>query len=360
MKAAVLRSVPGELTIEDVQVDNPGPREVLIRTVAAGVCHSDLHYLTGDYDTPVPTVMGHESAGVVEAVGDHVTYVAPGDHVITSLSVFCGHCEYCLSGRMALCAHEDTMRASGAPPRLAQDGQTIHQYADVSSFAEQLLVHEHALVKIRPDMPLDRAALIGCAVTTGLGAVFRTAAVAPGETVAVIGCGGVGLSTIQGARIAGAGRIIAIDIVPAKLDMAKHFGATDTVDALDGDPAQQVLDLTSGGVDHAFDAIGRPTTPPQAFGMLRPGGTATIIGMIPLGATIELPGVDFLAEKRIQGSCMGSNQFRTDAPRFIDFYFDGRLDLDTLISDRMPLARVNDAMAALDGTVLGRSILTFD
>ena len=191
-------------------------------------------------------------------------------------------------------------------------------------------------------------------------AVFRTAAVSPGETVAVIGCGGVGLSAIQGARIAGARRIIAIDIVPAKLDMAKHFGATDTVDASAGDPAQQVLSLTSGGVDHAFDAIGRQTTPAQAFAMLRPGGTATIIGMIPLGAMIELPGVDFLAEKRIQGSCMGSNQFRTDAPRFIDFYFDGRLDLDTLITDRMPLDRVNDAMAALDGTVLGRSVLTFD
>lgn len=360
MKAALLRSVPGELTIEEVQIDNPGPREVLIRTVAAGVCHSDRHYLTGDYDTPVPTVMGHESAGVVEAVGSHVTYVAPGDHVITSLSVFCGHCEYCLSGRMALCPHEDTMRPVGAPPRLSQDGELIHQYADVSSFAEHLLVHEHALVKIRPDMPLDRAALIGCAVTTGLGAVFRTAAVTPGQTVAIIGCGGVGLSAIQGARIAGAGRIIAVDIAPAKLDMAKRFGATDLVDASGGDPAAEVLDLTSGGVDHAFDAIGRPTTPAQAFAMLRPGGTATIIGMIPLGATIELPGVDFLAEKRIQGSCMGSNQFRTDAPRFVDFYFDGRLDLDALISDRMPLERVNDAMAALDSGVLARTVLTFD
>lgn len=360
MKAAVLRAIPGELTIEDVQVDNPGPREVLIRTVAAGVCHSDKHYLTGDYTTPVPTVMGHESAGVVEAVGDQVTYVAPGDHVITSLSVFCGHCSYCLSGRMALCPHEDTMRHPDAPPRLSQDGEVIHQYADVSSFAEQLLVHEHAVVKVRPDMPLDRASLIGCAVTTGLGAVFRTATVSPGETVAVIGCGGVGLSAIQGARIAGASRIVAVDLSAPKLEMAAKFGATDVVDGTAGDAAEQVLEITSGGVDHAFDAIGRPTTPPQAFAMLRPGGTATIIGMIPLGATIELPGVDFLAEKRIQGSCMGSNQFRTDAPRFIDFYFDGRLDLDSLISDRMPLDRVNDAMAALDGGALARTVLVFD
>ncbi len=360
MRAAVLRSIPGELTIEEVQIDNPEPHEVLVRTVAAGVCHSDLHYLTGAYDTPIPTVMGHESAGVVEAVGEAVSYVSPGDHVITSLSVFCGHCEYCLSGRMALCPHEDTMRPAGAPPRLSQDGETVHQYADVSSFAEQLLVHEHALVKVNPEMPLDRAALVGCAVTTGLGAVFRTAAVAPGETVAVIGCGGVGLSAIQGARIAGAGRIIAIDLVASKLDLARALGATDAIDASDVDPVEMVLELTSGGVHHAFDAIGRAQTPAQAFGMLRPGGTATIIGMIALGETVELPGVDFLAEKRIQGSCMGSNQFRIDAPRFVDFYFDGRLDLDSLITDRLGLDRVGEAMEALKKGENARSVIMFD
>ena len=360
MKAAVLRSIPGELTIEDVQIDDPGPREVLVQTVAAGVCHSDLHYLTGAYDTPTPTVMGHESAGVVEAVGEEVSYVSPGDHVITSLSVFCGHCEYCLSGRMALCPHEDTMRPAGAAPRLAQDGEIVHQYADVSSFAEQLLVHEPALVKVRADMPLDRAALIGCAVTTGLGAVFRTAAVAPGETVAVIGCGGVGLSAIQGARIAGAGRIIAIDVVASKLEMASAMGATDTIDASDVDPVEIVLELTSGGVNHAFDAIGRARTPAQAFAMLRPAGTATIIGMIALGETVELPGVDFLAEKRIQGSCMGSNQFRTDAPRFVDFYFDGRLDLDSLITDRLKLDDIGRAMHALEKGEAARSVVMFE
>lgn len=363
MKAALLRSVPGEITIEDVQIDKPGPREVLVRTSAAGVCHSDLHYLTGAYDTPVPTVMGHESAGIVEAVGELVTYVQPGDHVITSLSVFCGHCEYCLSGRMALCPHEDTMRGPGQASRLSQNGEEVYQYADVSSFAEQLLVHEHALVKISPDMPLDRASLIGCAVTTGLGAVFRTAKVAPGETVAIIGCGGVGLSAVQGARIAGAGRIIAVDIMDSKLEMATKFGATDTVNASEHDPVAAVLEMARGGVDHAFDAIGLAFTPGQAFGMLRPGGTATIIGMIALGTNIELPGVDFLAEKRIQGSCMGSNQFRTDAPRFIDFYFDGRLDLDSLVTARRPLEDVGDALHALGtgaGDGIARTVITFD
>ncbi|MDW3212699.1 MAG: Zn-dependent alcohol dehydrogenase [Ilumatobacteraceae bacterium] len=360
MKAAVLRSVPGTITIEDVAIDRPGPREVLVRTSAAGVCHSDKHYLTGAYDTPVPTVMGHESAGIVEAVGDQVTYVQPGDHVITSLSVFCGHCEYCLSGRMALCPHEDTMRPPGAAPRLSQNGEEMYQYADVSSFAEQLLVHEHALVKVHPEMPLDRAALIGCAVTTGLGAVFRTARVSPGETVAVIGCGGVGLSAIQGARIAGAGRIIAIDIVDAKLDMAKTFGATDVVNSSSSDPVAEVIEMTQGGVHHGFDAIGLAFTPGQAFGMLQPGGTATVIGMIPLGTKIELPGVDFLAEKRIQGSCMGSNQFRIDAPRFVDFYFDGRLDLDSLVTGRVPLDQVGDALDALGGGEVARTVVTFD
>lgn len=360
MKAAVLRTIPGQLTVEDVQVDKPGPREVLVRTAAAGVCHSDHHYLTGAYDTPLPTVMGHESAGVVEAVGELVSYVRAGDHVITSLSVFCGHCEYCLSGRMALCAHEDTMRPADHAPRLSQDDAVIHQYADVSSFAEQLLVHEHALVKISPEMPLQQAALIGCAVTTGLGAVFRTAAVRPGETVAVIGCGGVGLSAIQGARIVGASRIIAIDVVGSKLDAALGLGATDTVDATGTDPVEAVIEMTGGGVDHAFDAIGKPFTPGQAFGMLRPGGTATIIGMVPVGATIELPGVDFLAEKRIQGSCMGSNQFRTDALRFVDFYFDGRLDLDSLITNRMRLDQIGEAMDAIETGEVARNVIVFD
>lgn len=359
MRAAVLRTIPGELHIEDVAIDNPRGAEVLIRTVAAGVCHSDLHYLEGKYDTPLPTVMGHESAGVVEAIGPDVTYVRPGDHVITCLSVFCGKCEYCLTGRMALCTHEDTMRATGAAPRLSIGGEAVHQYSDVSSFAEMLLVHENAVVRISPDMPLDRAALIGCAVTTGLGAVFNTAAVRPGESMVVIGCGGVGLSAVQGGRIAGAGRVIAVDLVPEKLDLAVRLGATDAVDARDGGAVDRVLEITRGGVHHAFDAIGTATTPRQAFAMLRPGGTATIIGMVPLGVDISLPGVDFLYEKRIQGSCMGSNRFRIDAPRFVDFYLAGRLDLDSLIAQRLPLERIGEAMDALRSGALARTVLTF-
>jgi S-(hydroxymethyl)glutathione dehydrogenase/alcohol dehydrogenase len=360
MKAAVLRKIPGELEIADVGIDKPGPREVLIRTSAAGVCHSDLHFLDGKYLYPTPCVLGHESAGVVEAVGEQVTYVQPGDHVITCLSVFCGHCDYCLTGRPALCRSRETSRPGDAPPRLAENGTPVHQFLSLSSFAEQMLVHEHAIVKIRPDMPLDRAALIGCGVTTGLGAVFNTARIEVGSTVAVIGCGGIGLSCVQGAAIAGAGRIIAVDQIPMKLELAKKFGATDLVNAADGDPIAQVRELTGGGVHYSFEAIGLKVTTEQAFAMLRAGGTATIIGMIPLGTKIELNGPEFLSEKKIQGCSMGSNRFRVDMPVYVDFYLNGKLNLDDMVSARIPLEDVNAAMETLRGGEIARSVIVFD
>ena len=306
MKAAVFREVGKPLEIEEVQISKPGPREVLVRTAAAGVCHSDLHFVKGLYPAVTPMVLGHESAGIVEQVGKDVTYVKPGDHVITCLSVFCGHCEYCLTGHMSLCQSGEVRRGPDDEPRLSKEGIPVQQFANLSSFAEQMLIHEHALVKIREDMPLDRAALIGCGVTTGVGAVFHTAGVEPGSTVAVIGCGGVGLSCINGAAIAGAGQVIAVDMVESKLEMAKDFGATHVVNGADGDPVEQVRELTGGGVQYAFEAIGLKITAEQAFSMIRPGGCATIIGMIPVGVKIELTGSDFLREKKIQGSMMGS------------------------------------------------------
>lgn len=360
MKAAVLREVPGELVIEDVQIDAPGPREVLIRTAAAGCCHSDLHFMEGLYRHPTPTVLGHESAGIVEQVGADVTAVRPGDHVITCLSVFCGRCELCISGRPHLCTKVATRRPRDGAQRLTQDGSPMHQFLDLSSFAEQMLVNEGAVVAVRDDMPLDRAALLGCGVLTGLGAVFNTAGVRPGETVAVIGCGGVGLSAIQGAAIAGAGRIIAVDRVASKLELARSMGATDTVDASSGDAVGQVAELTSGGVDHAFEAIGLKVAAEQAFAMLRSGGTATIIGMIPYGQTVELPGHQFLAEKKIQGSMMGSNRFRLDMPRYVEMYLAGKLNLDDLVSDRVALTDVNAAFAAMKAGEIARDVIVFD
>src|SRR4051794_8120638 len=264
MRAAVLESIPGDLVIDEIEIGSVGPREVLVRTVAAGLCHSDLHFMEGKYPCPVPSVLGHESAGVVEAVGDQEAYLQPGDHAVPFISGVFGACPLWLSGRPNLCDKEGLRPDPAAPPRLRRGDQMVHQFMDLSSFAEQLLVHEHLLVKIRPDMPLDKAALIGCGVTTGVGAVMNTAHVRPGETVAVIGCGGIGLNAIQAAAIVGAGRIIAVDRVASKLDLATVFGATDVVNASESDPVGTVFALTSGGVDHAFEAIGLKATAEQA------------------------------------------------------------------------------------------------
>ena len=360
MRAAVLREIGKPLEIENVEIHKPKSHEVLIRTAAAGVCHSDLHFIEGLYRYPMPVVLGHESAGVVEAVGSEVHSVKPGDHVITCLSAFCGRCEHCLTGHLSRCQSPETRRAQGDEPRITKDGQNVFQFLNLSSFAEQMLIHENACVKIRDDMPLDRAALIGCGVTTGTGAVFNTSNVRPGETVAVIGCGGIGLACINGAAIAGAGRIIAIDTVGSKLNLAKHFGATDVIDAKAGDPVQQVLELTKGGVHHSFEAVGLKKTAEQAFKMLARGGTANIIGMIPLGQNIELHGADFLGEKRIQGSAMGSNRFPIDMPRLVDFYLSGKLKLDEMISRRIKLKEVNEAFDELKRGEIARSVIVFD
>ena len=361
MQAAVLEKVGEPLEIQEIRVDRPGPREVLVRTAATGVCHSDLHFIQGLYPHPLPTILGHEAAGVVDAVGSSVTYVRPGDHVIACLSAFCGECSYCLGGRPALCGQRELLERDPADaPRLSRDGTPLPQFLRLSAFAEQMLIHEHALVKVRPDMPLDRAALIGCAVMTGVGAVLLTARVPAGATVAVIGCGGVGLNSVQGAALAGAGRIIAIDALPSKLDLACEFGATDVVDASAVDPVHAVRELTGGGVEYSFEAIGKKVTSEQAFRMLARGGTATLVGMIPVGTKIELHGPDFLDEKKVQGSNMGSNRFRVDMPRYVDLYLEGRLKLDELVSRTGTLHDVNDAFRAMEAGEVARTVLLYD
>jgi S-(hydroxymethyl)glutathione dehydrogenase/alcohol dehydrogenase len=360
MQAAVLREVGTPLQIEDVHVDRPGPREVLIRTGAVGVCHSDLHFVEGKWQCPLPVILGHEAAGTVEATGDLVSYVKPGDRVITCLSVFCGHCRMCLRGRPVLCERADVGRAPDAQPRLSQGDVAIYQFANLSAFAEKMLVHEHALVKVVADVPVESMALIGCGVTTGLGAVLNTARIEPGSTVAVIGCGGVGLNCVQGARIGGAGRIIAIDRVGHKLELARDFGATDIVDAARDDPVEQIRALTGVGVDYAFEAIGLKQTAEQAFAMLGPGGTATVIGMVPQGLKIELDASLLLGERRLQGSNMGSNRFRIDMPRYLEWYRQGRLKLDELVSQRLPLTQINQAFADMTGGYVARTVLVFD
>jgi len=231
VKAALFHGVHQPLVIEDVEIGEPMAREIIVRTVASGVCHSDLHFIEGLWPFPPPAVLGHEAAGIVEDVGDQVTYVKPGDHVIACLSVFCGHCEQCLTGHPNRCSNPETRRGRNDPPRLSQNGNPVNQFINISSFAEKMLLHENAVVKIREDMPLEAAALIGCGVMTGVGAALNTAKVEPGSTVAVFGAGGVGLAALQGARIAGARQIIAVDVVESKLATARELGATHSVDA---------------------------------------------------------------------------------------------------------------------------------
>lgn len=362
MKAAVFRGPNQPLIIEDVEPDKPAEHEVLVRVAAAGVCHSDLHFIEGLWPFPPPAVLGHEAAGVVEEVGDRVTRLKPGDHVISCLSVFCGNCEKCLSGHPNLCADiASTNRPVGQPSRLTQDGQPVNQFANLSSYAEKMLVHENALAKIDDDVALDVAALIGCGVLTGVGAALRTARVEPGSAVAVFGAGGVGLSAIQGSLIAGARQVIAVDIVESKLATAKELGATHIVDASSGDPVPKIVDMTGGGVDYAFEAIGLKETAEQAYNCLAPGGTATLIGMVPLGQKIEIDARTLLfSEKKMQGSYMGSNRFRYDMPKYIEFYRQGRLKLDEMITRRIKLEDVNDAFRAMKAGEVARQVIMFD
>jgi S-(hydroxymethyl)glutathione dehydrogenase/alcohol dehydrogenase len=330
---------------------------VRVRVVASGVCHSDLHTAVGDVPLPLPTILGHEGAGIVEEVGSQVTEVAVGDHVVACMSVFCGVCSYCLTGRPYLCARGGVVARGGEAPIRDQSGHPVTPFCDLGTFAEEMVVHERALVTIPSDMPLDRAALLGCAITTGLGSVFNTARVRPGDVVAVVGCGGVGLAAIQAASISGADRVIAVDRVASKEALARQLGATDFVDAGNGDAVPDVIELTSGGVDHAIEAAGSRVTMEAAFRMLRPGGTATVCGLIGFGQKIELDALDLLFEKRIQGSQMGSNRFRLDIPRYANQYLAGRLELDAMVSRTIRLDEIDDAFEAMAEGELARQVV---
>jgi S-(hydroxymethyl)glutathione dehydrogenase / alcohol dehydrogenase len=363
MKAAIFRKVHAPLTIEDVDVDKPWGREVLVRTVATGVCHSDLHIVDGlgRYALDRPFVLGHEGAGVVEAVGPEVTTVRPGDHVVACLSGFCGSCAQCLSGHPNLCVGGVVSRPDTGVSRLSQKGEPFRSFAGIGSYAERMLLHENSLVKIDSELPLDRAALVGCGVLTGVGAALRTSGLEAGQTVAVFGCGGVGLSIVQGARIGGASRIIGVDMFDGKLEMAKRVGATDVVNSSHDDPVKAIRSLTGGaGVDHAFEAVGNTTLVRQAIESLAIRGTATIVGVLPPDAMIEFPWMAIRPECKVQTSRMGSNRFRTDIPRYLDFYRQGRLLLDEMVTRRGRLDDINDAFRAMKAGEVARTVLTFE
>jgi S-(hydroxymethyl)glutathione dehydrogenase/alcohol dehydrogenase len=363
MSAAVFRKTHEPLTIEQVEIDKPWGRDVLVRTVATGVCHSDLHVVDGNGRFPLdrPFVLGHEGAGVVEAVGADVTTMRVGDHVVACLSGFCGTCPQCLSGHPNVCTGGIVARDENATPRVSQSGQPFRTFAAIGSYAEHMLLHENSLVRIEPEIPLDRAALVGCGVLTGVGAALRSAGLQAGQTVAVFGCGGVGLSIVQGARIGGARQIIAVDMFDAKLEMAKGVGATHTVNSTQDDAVKAVRALTKGlGVDHAFEAVGVASLCRQAIESLAVRGTATIVGVLPPDATIEFPWMAIRPECRVQTSRMGSNQFRTDIPNYLEFYRQGRLDLDSMISRRGHLGDINEAFRAMKAGEVARTVLMFD
>ena len=360
MKAAVFHAVGQPLTVEELQLDNPGPHEVIVKTMASGVCHSDLHFVEGLYGIEAPAVLGHEPAGIIESVGEMVTYVKPGDHVICCVSVFCGACERCLSGEPFLCRSESVRRGVNDPSRINWNGRPVTQFAGLGSYAEKMLVHENAVVKIADDVPFEVAALIGCGVTTGVGAVLNTAAVEPGSTVAVFGAGGVGLAAIQGAVIAGARQIIAVDVFESKLAKAKELGATHVVDASSHDPVEAIVAMTNGGVDYAFECIGLKKAAEQAWNAIRPGGTATVVGMVPVGQDINIPGASFLSGKTIKGSTMGSNRFRIHMPQYIELYRQGRLKLDEMVTRTGRIEDINEAFRAMKAGEVSRTVLKFD
>jgi S-(hydroxymethyl)glutathione dehydrogenase/alcohol dehydrogenase len=360
VRAAVLYEYGQPLVITDVDLDPPRAGEILVRMAASGVCHSDLHSVQGVHPGPMPAVIGHEGAGVVEQVGPAVTSVVPGDHVILTWLPYCGECKRCLGGRANLCerlAWSDAGYMKDGTVRLHRDGQPIHHYT-TSSFAEAAVVPEQTAIKVDRDLPLTELALMGCAVMTGVGAVLNTARVRPGDMVAVVGCGGVGLNIVQGSAIAGAQRIVAIDMEPSKLDLARQLGATETILASTGETVGAVM-AGGGLVDFAFEAIGRASTIELTTKLVRAGGEAILVGMAPPDARVAFNPLDFtIGEKAIRGSWYGSCRPPIDFPILLDLYRSGRLRLDLLVTP-CALDDVNEALSAMETGKVARSVIVF-
>jgi Zn-dependent alcohol dehydrogenase len=362
-RAAVLRAVGEPLTVEEIDISAPGRGELLVEIEAAGVCHSDLHYLRGDLRCPLPVVPGHEGAGRVIAVApDAREGFAVGDRVALLWRPNCGRCAQCVAGRPIMCESGPVQAASGGlldgTSRLSADGETIHHLLGVSCFAEQVVVPERSVVRVPDDVPAEIAAIAGCAVITGVGAVLNVIGACLGDAVVVIGAGGVGLSAVMGARAAGATTVVAVDVDDSRLELARTLGATHVVDGSDGDAAEQVLGLVPGGVPWVVEAVGRPETLASAVAMLRPGGTAVAVGLGRIGQRFDV-GINDLVQKqkRVVGSLYGSSIPQLDLPRIFDLYRSGALPLDLLIGDRFPLEEIGAAFDALQHGSVGRSIV---
>ena len=366
-RAAVLLGLDQPLTFrDDVEVEAPRAGEIRIRVAACGVCRSDLSMQDGTMPVPMPTVLGHEASAVVTGIGEGVTGLQPGDHVVVSWVPQCGECFFCRRGQPQLCQTSDAVLLTGGlldgTPRLRLDGAPLFQMCGTGTYSEETVIPASAAVKVPEDLPLDVAALLGCSVLTGIGAALNTAAITPGDTVAVIGCGGVGLNVIQGARIAGASTIVAVDLHPAKLATAEAFGATALVDASTTDPVNAVRDLTGQrGADVAFEALGIATTIQQTVDMTRRGGQAVLVGIPSLDVMLTLPvmlGL-VLQERTVKGCWYGSSDIRRDIPHLVDLYRDGSLLLDQLVSRRIDLSEVNTAFDAMKAGEVARSLIVY-
>jgi len=361
--AAVLYDVRKPLVVEDVDLLEPGPHEVLVRWKANGVCHSDLHVMTGDYPHPLPVVLGHEAAGIVEKIGPGVESVAPGDHVCSSYIPSCGKCWYCIGGQPTMCALRDKPRwfMLDGTPRFQKNGQGLHHFLQVSGYATHAVLPDVSVIPIRKDAPLDVVCLVSCGVLAGAGPVFNRAKVPPGASVAVWGCGGVGLNTIQAAKLVGAGKIIAVDVVKQKLDWAQEFGATHVVDASKDDPIARVQALSgTGGVDFAFEVVGTQKTIEQALLATHRGGTCVIVGVSPAGTKVSVDPSLFLQQRVLTGSSFGAGHQRTDVPMLIDLYMSGRYRLDELITRRVALGELNHAFDLMLRGEVKRSVVVYE
>jgi S-(hydroxymethyl)glutathione dehydrogenase/alcohol dehydrogenase len=366
MRAAVLRRPGMPVAVEDVELAPPRAGEVLVKVAAAGVCHSDVRLADGELgDGRWPMVLGHEGAGVVEAVGADVTHVVPGDPVALCFVPACRECRFCRAGRPNLCEPAGANSAKGmlmdGTSRLRDgSGEVLQHGLMTACFAEYAVVSRGGAVKLPQGLPLWQAALLGCGVVTGLGAVRNVAGVKPGESVAVFGCGGVGLQVVAGARIAGAATIVAVDLVPEKLTLARAQGATHAVNAAEERPVSVIRKLTDGGVDTAFEVIGHPDTIRLAWGSIRPGGTVVVVGLAPRGVEASVPAIEFLADKSLRGTFYGSGDPMAELPGLAELALSGELDLAGVITEVVPLSDVQAALDRLRRGEGARTVLAID
>jgi S-(hydroxymethyl)glutathione dehydrogenase/alcohol dehydrogenase len=359
MKALVLNALGRGFDLDEVDIAAPMGREVLVDVHAAGLCHTDLLFATHDI-APTPSVLGHEVAGIVTAVAPDVTHVRVGDHVVGALAQACGGCARCLSGRPFQCQRpESTLRRPGDAPRLSRNGTPLFQGFGLGGFAERALIHENQLAVVPKEMPFAQAALLGCGVVTGAGAILNTANVRPGDSVVIFGAGGVGLNAISGARIAGASRIIAIDVQQKRLDAARRFGATDVIDSTKNKPVEAVRELLAGGADHVFDFVGLKVVAEEGLAMLGVGGGLYLIGVSKPEVDVSVNIFDAIGgQKRVVGVNCGSTNAKHDIPMYAQLYLQGRMNLDDLVSKQISLRDVNDGYAMLKDGSLNRVVVT--